>query len=67
MIAQTEFVPKLAKMLQETPEEVVKALEELRSYSTFFLDLIFPPYSPHDVRVNPNSDEAFGHPILGYW
>lgn len=50
VIAQTEFVPKLTKMLQETPDEVVKTLEELRSYGTFvrsevgiFLAFLGPP------------------------
>lgn len=69
VIAQTEFVPKLAKMLQETPEDVIKALEEFRSYS---MSHDFSVLQEDELLLTvvvlwlDNSDEAFWYPLLGH-
>ncbi|TBU62037.1 Metalloenzyme, LuxS/M16 peptidase-like protein [Dichomitus squalens] len=46
VVPQMEFIPKLAQQLQESPPEVVKDLEEIRSYLT----------DPTGVRISVNGD-----------
>ena len=44
-LPQAEFIPKLLKLLQESPSQVIAAFEEIRKYSkltaTVFLNLAY--------------------------
>jgi Zn-dependent M16 (insulinase) family peptidase len=41
ILPQTEFIPKLAKRLQESPSDVIADFQEIRKYRTSFFELTF--------------------------
>lgn len=63
VLPQAEFIPKLLKLLQESPNEVIADFEEIRKYSK----LIIMPFNNAQTRPIYNSHGPFGHEICGHW
>ena len=63
VLAQAEFIPKLLKALQESPNEVIANFEEIRKYSK----LIAAPSNDVQTRYIYNSGGSFGRQIFGRW
>ena len=65
IVPQMDYIPKLVQRLQESPAEVVKDLEEIRSYREFSRHLFAPSgltvvlpivTDPTGVRISVNGD-----------
>jgi hypothetical protein len=63
VLPQAESIPKLSKLLQESPNEVIADFEEIRKYSK----LITIPSNNDQTQPIYNSHGPFGHEIFGHW
>lgn len=63
VLPQAEFIPKLSKILEESPSEVIADFEEIRKYRK----LIVIPSSSAKVQLIYNSHGSVGHQIFGHW
>ena len=60
-LPQAEFIPRLLKLLQESPSQVIKDFEEIRKYSKLIAVL------SNAAHFYLNSHGSFGHQIFGDW
>jgi hypothetical protein len=64
ILPQAEFIPKLLKSLQESPDEVIADFEEFRKYSKLTAVL----FKTRPISFfHFNSHGSFGHQIFGHW
>lgn len=63
-LLQAEFIPRLLKSLQKSPNEVIADFEEIRKYSKYDCPLLL-----NLAMIFPflNSHRSFGHQVFGHW
>lgn len=62
VLPQVEFIPKLAKQLQDSPAQIIADFEEIRRYGEFPLHEI-----SEETSNRCHSNGPFWSPFLCYW
>lgn len=65
VMEQMDFIPKIAKQLQESPDDVIAKLEKIRQCSTFVHYFMARPHELRVVRLSLPSHRPEGRAVLG--